>query len=520
MERLHHVHTCISLFQPSLNSGASPGAPGAQSQRVPPPPPPPDQFGGPRSRGEPPEKRPRFDPSGGSALDFIKQEYSAGDMEQQQQAEQEKKQDLLALHGALGMEQLQGLRPQLAVSAHLQEQFAGRGLIAVGAQHHFLGHLQPGLQHGQGLLGEYGSQQNEQLAAIAYGAQPAIMGGLHPQQALIKHESLAGVQAAALQAQLRPQGQVLQQLAFSPNPHRNTPDRLIQGQRPGSRPGSALMTPRIATPPTSRPGSFQDNRNLQTIVAGNDFIQSPNDDDKGNKRERRRPSKWDTPDDKDEGGHPENGHEDFQNALSNLRNKLASQENGNQGPNDKGGAGNEGGAPGGPPHMNGPHKGGPGMPGMMGPGPGMRGPPPMGPRGMNPRGPPPGGFNGPPPFGQPGPPRGPRGPGMDGPPPFGPRGRGNFDQRGPPPGARGPPPRPPFGPRGDGDGPGPRGPPGGPGWQPRPGGPPGGPPRGFNPRMGGPPGPRGPFPPGPPGRFNRPPMPGPMGPNRFNRPPH
>ncbi|XP_052775041.1 basic salivary proline-rich protein 3-like [Mya arenaria] len=141
------------------------------------------------------------------------------------------------------------------------------------------------------------------------------------------------------------------------------------------------------------------------------------------------------------------------------------------------------------------------------------------------RGPPPRNFNGPPPFGQRGPPKGPREHGMDGAPTFGQRGRGNFNERGPLPGSRGPPLRPPLGSRWDGDGPGPRGPrsrgppPGGLGWQPRHGGPPGpprGPPRGFNPRMGGSPGSRGPFP-GPPGRFNRPP--GHMGMNRFNRPP-
>ncbi|XP_052265437.1 uncharacterized protein LOC127867956 isoform X2 [Dreissena polymorpha] len=626
------------MKQPPLPpAGTLPGSQGAQGQRVAPPPPPPGQYGGAhRDRGgEPPEKRGRYDPSGGSALDFIKQEYGTSEAEAQEQFD--RKAEAALFQSAFGADQFQGLRHAHAVTqAQLQaEQFAGRGLIAVGAQH-ILGQLQPG----QGLLGEYGSHQNEQLAAIAYGAQTAFVGGFNPQlpQGLIKQEVVEKVHGGPpqLQIHLRPQGQLTvidpgrRQVAPEIRPQLIRPlgnvnlgqghVNLGQGRNPS--PNVRLNPPpRNATPPVSRPSqnqsnSFQNenqsnvNRNFQgqgqqNMGRGNqneqnhhqggnknyENQQNSNYDDNKGKRERKRPSKWDNPEEKDDA--QDSGGEDFQNALINLRTKLASQDsseqNQNQGPQNNGPQNNgpqggnqgpqggnqcpqggnqgpqggnqgpqggnqgpqshgpkhpqnEGGHPGGA-NMNGPPKGGPGMPGMMGPGPGGQGPAPRGPpgpggpRGMNPgggggpRGPPGPGpnFSGPP-FGQPGPPRGPRGPGMDGPPPPfgpGPRGRGGFNERGPPPpGNRGPPPRM-FGPRGDGDGPGPRGPPGGggPGWQPRPGGPPGpgGPPRGFNPRMGGPPGPggpRGPFPPGPPGRFNRPPPPGAMGNQRWQRPPH
>lgn len=571
-------------------AGALQGSQGSHnsSQRAPPPPPPPDQFGAHRDRsGEPLEKRGRYDQAGGSALDFIKQEYSSGEIEAQ---EQERKAEPIFHAAGFAAEQFAGL-PGQATSSQLQEQFAGRGLIAVGGQHFLGAHLQPG----QGILGEYGSQQNEQLAAIAYGAQTPFIGGFNPPIAIPKQEPVQQSQAA--QAWLgQPRAAVQVQTVFDPNKRDGTPDNRAQQQnrpRPsfgqdqnrnsgqGSRPNSGFGAPRNATPPISRPNQNQSpfqQRNTSPGAAGNrnpnfgghqnhnkfgggssnfnpddqqsnydqDLDGSESQDDKQTKRERRRPSKWDNPDDK-EGDEtvPENGHADFQNALSNLRSKIANQEAANAGKAEKpshpesgnsgmghqeGGGGHGGFNPGGQPPKGGPGMMGPGGPGPGGPGP--RGPGPMGPRGMNPRGPPPGNFNGPPPFGQPGPPRGPRGPGgpgMDGPiPPFGARGRGGFQERGPPPpgnrgppppGNRGPPPRP-FGPRGDGDGP--RGPPGGPGpgWNPRPGGPPcppGGPPRGFNPRMGGPPGgPRGPFPGGPPGRFNRPPPP--MG-QRWQRPP-
>lgn len=603
------TNLCYFPFQPPLPpAGALQGRQGSHtsSQRAPPPPPPPDQYGAHRDRsGEPPEKRGRYDQAGGSALDFIKQEYSTGEAEAQ---EQERKAEAIFQTAGFGAEQFTGL-PGQPTSTQLQEQFAGRGLIAVGSQH-FLGHLQPG----QGLLGEYGSQQNEQLAAIAYGAQTAFVGGFNPPVGLVKTEPAEQQSPAVTAWQGLGRVPVQVQGGFDSNKRGGTPDNRSQQQqqnqpRPnfnqdqnrnlsqGNRPGSGFGGPRNATPPNSRPNQNQppfQQRNASPGVAGNrnqnfggqqnrfmggnsGFSNSgdrqnnynqdvggsqESQDDKQIKRERRRPSKWDNPDDKEsENAVPENGQEDFQNALSNLRSKIANQEPGAVGQGDKpeqnhdeNGGGNQGGFnPGGPPA-----KGGPGVPGMMGPGPGVPGAPGqglagpggqgggpgpggpggpsgpsgpgpggpggpgprgMGPRGMNPRGPPPGNFSGPPPFGQPGPPRGPRGPGpgMDGP-PFGARGRGGFQERGPPPpGNRGPPPRP-FGPRGDGDGP--RGPPGGGpgGWNPRPGGPPG-PPRGFNPRMGGPPGgppPRGPFPPGPPGRFNRPP---PMG-QRWQRPPH
>lgn len=529
------------LKQPPLPSGTFHGSQNPQQRgSQPPPPPPPDHYGAQRHRdrsSEPPEKRGRYDQNaGGSALDFIKQEYS-GEAESQDQFQDRKPE---AWQG-FGGEQFPQLPQQVVTSTQLQEQFAGRGLIAVGAQH-LLGQLQPG----QGLLGEYGSQQNEQLAAIAYGAQTAFVGGFNPPVATIKQEPAEPAQ------QVWPgQNRGQNQHAGQNNANRGPPNRPSQNfnqdqnrnQGQGSRPNSGFGGQRNPTPPNSRAnqygsqpqGSFQQrnvgspgaNRNQNMPGRGNqnqfngeqsqDQQNSDSQDDKQIKRERRRPSKWDTPDDKDS-ENPEAGQQDFQNALSNLRSKIAEQEaanaQNNQGDhkppmNESGNHDFNRGGPGGPP--GGPNKGGPGMPGMMGPGP--RGPPP---RGMNPRGPPPGNFNGPPPpFGQPGP-RGPRGPGMDGPPPFG-RGRGGFQERGPPPpGNRGPPPLRPFGPRGDGDGPrGPGGP--GPGWNPRPGGPGPGGPRGFNPRMGGPPGPRGPFP-GPPGRFNRPPPP--MGQNRWQRPPH
>lgn len=551
------------LKQPPLPPGTY-GSQGGQnsSQRgsQPPPPPPPDHYGAQRhrerDRNEPPEKRGRYDQSaGGSALDFIKQEYS-GEVDSAQ--DQDRKSE--AWQG-FGGEHFAGGQHQVATTVQLQEQFAGRGLIAVGAQH-FLGQLQPG----QGLLGEYGSQQNEQLAAIAYGAQTAFVGGFNPPVvATIKQEPGTQPQLAWQARGPVPQQsvQINQPRVQNPNP---APDQNRTQGQVGGRPGSGFGGQRNPTPPTSRPNQFgsgqqntfqQRNNSSPGIgnknpkfqgegnqgqnrfgVSQNQFSKDQNhdqdqqnaEDDKQTKRERRRPSKWDNPEEnkEDDNSASDSGHQDFQNALSNLRNKIAEQEaannSNNQNQNDhkpQGGQGfNPGGQPGGPPKggsgMMGPGPIGPGPGGPGGPGPGApgsqgpRGPPP---RGMNPRGPPPGNFNGPPPpFGQPGPPRGPRGPGIDGPPPFA-RGRGGFSERGPP-GNRGPPPmRPGFGPRGEGDGPGPRGP--RPGWNPRPGGPPGGP-RGYNPRMGGP-GPRGPFPPGPPGRFNRPPPP--MGQQRWQRPP-
>lgn len=534
------------MKQPPLPPGTFHGSQNASNRgSQPPPPPPPDHYGAQRHRersSEPPEKRTRYDQSAsGSALDFIKQEYS-GETESQDQFQDRKAEGWQGFGG----EQFQPAGHQTPTSAQLQEQFAGRGLIAVGAQH-FVGQLQPG----QGLLGEYGSQQNEQLAAIAYGAQTAFVGGFNPPIASIKQEPTEQGQPA-WQGQNKGQTQQPGQH----NVNRGQPNRGNQNfgqeqnrnQGQNNRPGSGFGGQRNPTPPTSRanqygsqpqgsfnqrnagsPGAANRNQNFAGRGSQNQFDNDEQSQDQQNsetpedkqiKRERRRPSKWDTPDDKDNENSADTGQQDFQNALSNLRNKIAEQEAANSNQNNQGDhkpeiesnnhSFNPGGHPGGP--HGGPHKGGPGMPGMMGPGP--RGPPP---RGMNPRGPPPGNFNGPPPpFGQPGPPRGPRGPGMEGPPPFA-RGRGGFQERGPPPpGSRGPPPMRPFGPRGEG-GDGPRGPGGpGPGWNPRPGGPPGGP-RGFNPRMGGPPGPRGPFP-GPPGRFNRPPPP--MGQNRWQRPPH
>ena len=198
----------------------------------PPPPPPPDQFQRDRRdhSNEPPEKRPRFDPSG-SGLDFIKQEYSSG--------EAEAAADQALAHAALQtQQQFQDKKPEQVwpgdfaaqfQQQHLQ-QFAGRGLI-IGA------HPQLPLQPGAGLLGEYGSNQ-DQIRATAYGAQPDAFPGFST-AAVVKQEPQQDARVAQSNiSSWQTQGQSQwQDQNRNQNQNRTPPTFDNRGQGPGQGQG-------------------------------------------------------------------------------------------------------------------------------------------------------------------------------------------------------------------------------------------------------------------------------------------